>query len=59
MQETNLYTVSIPPIIKALTAFKGVLAKAEAKAEAHAESKKLSWMAFEDALLNERLVFNQ
>lgn len=55
MQETNLYTVTIPPLVKALTALKGILEKAKA----HTDTKKLSWMDFEHALLTDKLVFNQ
>lgn len=55
MQQTNLYTVTIPPLTKALTALKGILEKAKA----HTDTKKLSWMDFEHALLTDKLVFNQ
>lgn len=55
MQETNLYTVTIPPMIKALNAFSGILDKA---AE-HSASKKLSWMDFESALLADKIIFDQ
>lgn len=55
MQQTNLYTVTIPPLTKALTALKGILAKAKD----HTDAKKLSWMDFEHALLSDKLVFNQ
>ncbi|MBU6310499.1 DUF1993 family protein [Patescibacteria group bacterium] len=55
MQETNLYTVTIPPLIKSLTALKKILEKAKA----HTDTKKLSWMDFEHALLSDKLVFNQ
>ena len=55
MQQTNLYTVTIPPLVKALTALKGILEKAKA----HTDTKKLSWMDFEHALLTDKLVFNQ
>lgn len=55
MQETNLYTAIIPSMIKSLTALKGILTKAEA----HVESHKLSWMSFEEALLQDKLIFDQ
>lgn len=55
MQETNLYTVTIPPMRKALAAFLAILDKAEQ----HAASKKTSWATFEEALMNHRLVFDQ
>lgn len=55
MQQTNLYTVTIPPLVKALTALKKILEKAKA----HTDTKKLSWMDFEHALLTDKLVFNQ
>ena len=42
-------------MLKALAALVGVLNKAKA----HAESKKLSWMDFEPALLTDKLVFDQ
>ena len=55
MQETNLYTVTIPPMIKTLKAFSGILDKAAA----HSESKKLSWMDFESSLLVDKIIFDQ
>jgi hypothetical protein len=55
MQQTNLYTITIPPLVKALIALKGILEKAKA----HTDTKKLSWMDFEHALLSDKLVFNQ
>lgn len=54
-QETNLYTVTIPPMIKALESLIHLLEKAEA----HAASKKTPRLDFEDALLQSRLVFDQ
>ncbi|MBI5457995.1 DUF1993 domain-containing protein [Candidatus Kaiserbacteria bacterium] len=53
--ETNLYTVTIPPMMKAL----GALSKILDKAAAYAESKKTPKRAFEEALMNDRLVFDQ
>ncbi len=55
MEETNLYTTTVPPMIKALEALKGVLAKGKQ----HADAKKLSWADFESALLNDHLIFDQ
>ena len=55
MQQTNLYSVTIPPMVKALGALKNILVKAKA----HADTKKLSWADFEHALLTDKLVFNQ
>lgn len=55
MQETNLYTVTVPALVKALTALKTILEKAKA----HTDTKKLSWIDFEHALLSDKLVFNQ
>jgi len=54
-QETNLYTVTIPPMIKALESLKSLLEKAEK----HAAGKKTPRLDFEDALLQSRLVFDQ
>jgi hypothetical protein len=55
MEETNLYTVTIPPVIKSLTALSGILDKAGA----HAESKKTPRTSFEGALLADRIIFDQ
>jgi hypothetical protein len=55
MQETNLYTVTVPVMRKALVALDAILDKAAA----HAESKKTPRRSFEDALLQSRLVFDQ
>ncbi len=55
MQETNLYTVTVPPMVKTLQALSGILDKAAA----HAESKKLSWMDFESSLLVDKIIFDQ
>jgi hypothetical protein len=55
MPQTNLYTVTIPPMIKGLTTLSTMVDKAESFAESH----KLSWMSFEEALLNDRIVFTQ
>ena len=55
MEQTNLYTVTIPPLLKSLEALKGVLDKGKK----HSDSKKLSWADFESALLNDRIIFDQ
>ena len=55
MQQTNLYTITIQPLITSLTSFLGILDKAIA----YAETKKLSWMSFEEALLHDSIVFDQ
>src|SRR3989344_2174561 len=53
--ETNLYSVTIPVMAKALDALSKILDKAAA----YAESKKTPKRTFEEALLNDRLVFDQ
>lgn len=55
MQETNLYTITVPVMTKALTSLDTILGKA---AE-YAESKKTPRRGFEEALLHSRLVFDQ
>ncbi len=58
MQETNLYTVTIPPMMKSLKALSGVLDKLKK----HADSKQLEWHPAgmqEDALLQSRLISDQ
>ena len=58
MHETNLYTVTIPPMIKTL----GALSKLLDKVAKHAESKQLEWHPKgmqEDALLQSRLISDQ
>ncbi len=58
MQETNLYTVTIPPMTKSLEA----LSKLLEKVSAHASSKQLEWHTpgmQEDALLQSRLISDQ
>jgi uncharacterized protein len=51
MLQTNLYTVTVPPMLRALENLSGLVDKAAA----HAESKK----AAVEQLLNDRLVFDQ
>ena len=58
MQETNLYTITVPPMMKALDMLSKLLDKAVAHAESkgterHPGSEHLS------SLLNDRLVFDQ
>ena len=55
MQETNLYSITIPLMQKSL----GALDKILDKAAAHAEGKKTPKRAFEEALLNDRIIFDQ
>lgn len=55
MSDTNLYTTTIPPMMKALSALSKILDKAAA----YAESKKTPKRSFEEALLNDRLIFDQ
>src|SRR3989338_8520724 len=53
--ETNLYTVTVPVMQKALTALDKILDKAGA----HAAGKKTAKRDYEEALVNDRLVFDQ
>ena len=58
MQETNLYTITVPAMKKALVALSALLDKTAA----HAATKESSWRpaaVFEEALLNDRLIFDQ
>ncbi|HVU80021.1 MAG TPA: DUF1993 domain-containing protein [Candidatus Paceibacterota bacterium] len=58
MSETNLYTVTIPLMLKSLTALSGLLDKLAA----HAASKQLEWHPAgmqEQALLNSHLIADQ
>ena len=57
-QETNLYTITIPPMMKTLTALSKVLDKVEK----HAKSKQLDWHPKgmqEESLLQSRLISDQ
>jgi hypothetical protein len=57
-QQTNLYTVTVPPMIKSLTALSGILDKLSA----HAGKKQLEWHPAgmqEEALLSSRLISDQ
>ena len=53
--ETNLYTMTIPPMIKTLTTFGKILDKAAS----YADSKKTARRGFEEALLHDRIIFDQ
>lgn len=58
MQQTNLYTITIPPMTKALTALSSILDKLSS----HAGTKASEWRpvsVHEEALLNDRIVFDQ
>ncbi len=58
MNETNLYTVTIPPMKKTLVALSGILDKLAS----HAKGKQLDWHPAgmqEDALLQSRLISDQ
>jgi hypothetical protein len=58
MQKTNLYTITIPPMMKSLTALSAILDKLAA----HAEGKQLEWHpkgVQEEALLQSRLISDQ
>lgn len=57
-QETNLYTVTVPVMQNALTALDKILDKAAAHAATKATERRPA-AHFEDALLNDRLVFDQ
>ncbi|MEK7531128.1 MAG: DUF1993 domain-containing protein [Patescibacteria group bacterium] len=55
MQQTNLYTVTVPSLLKHLQALSMILEKAEK----HADSKKTSRSTFEHALLSDHIIFDQ
>ncbi|HEV3245342.1 MAG TPA: DUF1993 domain-containing protein [Candidatus Paceibacterota bacterium] len=58
MAETDFYTVTVPPMMKTLTALSGILDKAVS----HAEGKQLEWHPKglqEEALLSSRLISDQ
>ena len=57
-QETNLYTITVPPFTKALRALSKILDKAEAHAAGKA-SERHPAEKHQSALLNDRLVFDQ
>ncbi len=58
MQETNLYTVTIPPMRKTLVTLSKILDKAVAHAATKADAKRSPEVRM-DALLQDRLVFDQ
>jgi hypothetical protein len=58
MQETNLYTVTVPVMIKALTSLDGMLDKVTMYATAKATERRPA-AYFEDALLQSRLIADQ
>lgn len=58
MQQTNLYNVTIPPMMKALKALSAILDKAMAHASTKGSERHPAEKRMED-LLNERLVFDQ
>lgn len=58
MQETNLYTMTVPPMMKTLKNLSDILDKLSA----HAATKQLGWHPAgmqEGNLLNDRLIFDQ
>lgn len=58
MQQTNLYTVTIPPTTKALATLSGLLDKLSTHAGTKASNRRPAEV-HEEALLNDRLVFDQ
>ena len=58
MQETNLYTITIPPMIKTLGALSKILDKVVAHAETKATERRPGAIHAE-ALLHGRLIFDQ
>jgi len=58
MQETNLYTSTIPPMMKTLKNLSAILDKAAGHADAKGTEKRPGSVHME-ALLNDRLVFDQ
>ncbi|MDB5238510.1 MAG: hypothetical protein JWM46_780 [Candidatus Kaiserbacteria bacterium] len=58
MQETNLYTVTVPVFIKALTSLDGMLDKVAAYAAAKGTERRPA-AYFENALLQSRLIADQ
>src|SRR4051812_17152961 len=58
MEQTNLYTITIPPMMKTLKNLSAMLDKLSA----HAEGKQPEWLpagTHESTLLNDRLIFDQ
>jgi len=58
MPETNLYTITVPPVMKALGALSKILDKAAAHAASKATERRPA-SYFEAALLNDHLIFDQ
>lgn len=58
MQQTNLYSISIPPMLKALKALSAILDKSMEHAQTKGSERHPGHKHME-ALLNERLVFDQ
>ena len=58
MQETNLYTITVPPMMKVLGALSKILDEAAAHAASKATERRPA-SYFEEALLNDRLIFDQ
>ena len=56
--ETNLYTITVPPFLKALDNLSKILDKAAAHAASKATERRPA-SYFEQALLNDRLIFDQ
>lgn len=58
MSQTNLYTVSVPPMLKTLKALSAILDKSMAHVETKASERQPAAKHMEN-LLNQRLVFDQ
>ena len=58
MQETNLYAITIPPMMKALDALSKLMDKAMVLAESKGNERRPGSVHME-ALLNDRLIFDQ
>ena len=58
MPGTNLYPITVPPMMKALGALSNILDKAAAHAASKATERRPA-SYFEEALLNDRLIFDQ
>ena len=58
MQETNLYAITIPPMMKALDALSKLMDKAMALAESKGNERRPGSVHME-ALLDDRLIFDQ
>lgn len=58
MQDTNLYAITVPPMMKALGALSKILDKAVVHAETKGTERRPGSVHME-ALLNDRLVFDQ